>query len=392
MNKKTLLVLDWSGLMFRSLALNALYGMTGKGTNYDNMDEMKSFIYKFAIDVCSIMNIFHPNKIIIASDSANPWRKDIDLGDIGYKGTRIHNQSYNWQNIYKCANDLSSYYKDAGCSIAKVDRGEADDIMCMTKEMVFEKYHDYNIIIVSADADIRQLVDFNKLTNQYCLVYNTIAKGKTDKRMLYGTQEFLDWFNTEDSYDIFFSNVDMARKNLKDILQKNPKIEIAVDNPNEIVLTKIFAGDDGDAVPSFYNWYNNTKLHRITPLKTKKICEIAGITNVHSLLDVAQQGLLEHAIETSIKREIKDIDVNERLNRQRLLVELNSELFPEYIKGYKADIELMFEDDKQLVFPIKATSLLAGTEYNGASKRKAVEAEIFKDLAKYTNNTSNALF
>ena len=66
--KKTLLIIDWSNLMFRSLCLNALYGTTGRGTNYDSMDEMKSFIYKFAIDVCSLLNIFKAHKVIIATD------------------------------------------------------------------------------------------------------------------------------------------------------------------------------------------------------------------------------------------------------------------------------------------------------------------------------------
>ncbi len=35
-----------------------------------------------------------------------------------------------------------------------IDHCEADDIAAMCKETVFEKYPDYNIIIVSADADM----------------------------------------------------------------------------------------------------------------------------------------------------------------------------------------------------------------------------------------------
>lgn len=396
-NKKTLLVIDWSGLMYRSLALNALYGTTGMGTNYDNMEEMKSFIYKFATDVCAIFNIFKPNKILIAEDSVKPWRKNIDLGEVGYKGARQHDKGYNWNNIFQCANDLCSYFVDNGCSVAKVDHAEADDMICLIKEVVFEKYHDYNIIIVSADADIRQLVDFNTLTNQYCLCYNTIAKGKTGKRMLYCTKSFLDWYNKEETsngvVDIFFNNVDQAKENLKNIMSLNRVIEFSEDNPNEIVLTKIFAGDEGDSVPSFYNWYMGTRLHRITPLKTKKICEAAGIKNVKNLVDVANQGILGAIIEKNIGREIRDIDVKERLDRQRHLVELNSVLFPEHIQAYKADIELALAENNQLSFPMKAQNILKGTVYEGSSKRKAVEASIFKDLDKYIPKTdSNALF
>jgi hypothetical protein len=45
-------------------------------------------------------------------------------------------------------------------------------------------------------------------------------------------------------------------------------------------LSKIFCGDDGDCVPSFYDWYVNGKFTRITPGKAKKIRETVGINNV----------------------------------------------------------------------------------------------------------------
>ena len=389
MNKKLLLVIDWSGLMYRSLALNALYGLTGRGTNYDAPEEVKSFVYKFATDICAILNIFQPNKILIAADSPKPWRKEIDLGEVGYKGTRHREGSYNWKNIYKGSDDLSEMFQKAGCQIAKIEHGEADDMACLVKETVFEKYHDYNIIIVSADADLRQLVDFNKLTNQYCLVYNTIAKPKTGKRMLYGTQDFIDWLNTEDSCDIFFSNIDMARQSLQNIIKKHQFIEVAADNPNDIVINKIFGGDESDNIPSFYSWYTNARQFKISPLKTKKICENADIHNVYDLIEVAKKGMLKHVIETVINRKIEDIDINERLDRQRHLVELNSVLFPEHIQNYKADIEMLLSEGEQLLYPMKANNILAGSDYAGASKRKAVEAEIFKQLGVYANTTLN---
>lgn len=196
--KKTLLIIDWSNLMFRSLCLNALYGNTGKGTNYDNMDEMKSFIYKFATDVCALLNIFKAQKVILAVDSQDPWRKQIPLGEVGYKGSRHKNSDYNWKNIFQCANDLQHYFEENGYHAAKIEKGEADDMTALCKEVIFESYPDYNIIIISADADLRQLIDFNTITKQYCIVYNTIAKGKSGKRYLYATQSFIEWLNTEE--------------------------------------------------------------------------------------------------------------------------------------------------------------------------------------------------
>ena len=181
----------------------------------------------------------------------------------------------------------------------------------------------------------------------------------------------------------------MARQNMHNTLKKNPVIEITVDNPNEIVIGKIFGGDESDNVPSFYNWYSNTRLYKISPLKTKKICENAEIRCVSDLVDVANKGMLQHVIETVINRKIEDIDILERLNRQRKLVELNSVLFPDYIRDYKADIEMMLGEQNQMIYPLKANTVLAGTDYSGSNKRQAVEAEIFKELGKYANTTMN---
>ena len=65
-NKKVLLVLDWSNLLFRSLFMNSLYGHTN---GYDRIEDVRSFMYKFTTDVCAIINIFKPSNVIIATDA-----------------------------------------------------------------------------------------------------------------------------------------------------------------------------------------------------------------------------------------------------------------------------------------------------------------------------------
>ena len=81
----------------------------------------------------------------------------------------------------------------------------------------------------------------------------------------------------------------------------------------------------------------------IKPGKEKKVREIIGIHTVQDLLD--GQSLLKPVFEKVCKREIKDIDFNERLNRQRVLVELNSSLFPDYIQDYKEEISDMIKNN-----------------------------------------------
>lgn len=381
---KVVLCLDWSNLLFRSLFINQLYG--DHGHSYDNMEDCKSFIYKFATDVCSIINIFKPTNVILLTDSQHAWRKDVLPGENGYKSNREKSPNVNWDNIFKCSDDLKKIFKDVGCHIAEIEHSEADDMAALCKETIFEKYHEYNMIIVSADADLRQLIDFDSITNQYCAVYNTTVKGKTGKRYFYVTEPFMNWYNTEDNVDIFFSNDDPCKKYIKDIIKTNNKIELAVENPNDIVLHKIFCGDDGDCVPAFHSWNHNGKTVRVTPSKEKKVRETLGINTVNDLVSVEDN--LKPILESVCKKEFNDIDVKERLMRQRVLVELNSKLFPEHIQEYKDTIDYMINDISENGFwNLKASDLLKGTEYEGADQKKAIVANVFKDMDKYGLNT-----
>ena len=376
---KTILCLDWSNILFRSLFINQLYGTK---MTYDNIEDCQSFIYKFATDVCSIINIFKPNNVILLTDSQHAWRKDVLPGENGYKSNRQKQEGVNWDNIFKCSDDLKQLFKNAGCHIAEYEHSEADDMAALCKEVIFEKYHDYNLIIVSADADLRQLIDFDPLTNQYCAVYNTIVKGKTGKRFLYITQEMQDWLDKEDQVDIFFSNVDESKQYIKDIVAQNVKIGIEIENPNEVLLHKIFCGDDGDCVPSFYNWIHNGKAVRITPAKERKIRETLGIKTIHDLIQAKDN--LKPMLESVTKKDVNDINVIERLNRQRTLVELNSSLFPKDIQLYKDTIDYMIQSTGESIFTnMKAANILKGTEYENSNKPKALTASVFKDMEKY---------
>lgn len=380
--KKVVLCLDWSNLLFRSLYINQIYG--DKGT-YDNIEDCKSFVYKMTSDICSIINIFRPDNVVFLTDSPHAWRKDILSEEaVGYKGARQKSDVINWENIFKCADDLKKIFKKTGAHIAEMDRAEADDLAALCKEKVWEKFPNYNMVIVSADADLRQLIDFNPITKQYCAVYNTITKGKTGKRYFYVSQAFKEWLESPDEVDIFFSNVDYNKQYVKEILKENSKIELEIEDADSIVVHKIFCGDDGDSVPAFYSWVSNGKPNRITPAKEKKIKDALGITTVNDII-TASAGL-KPVFESICKKEVNDIDINERLERQRRLVELNSELFPAEIQDYKDTVEYMLAENLSHETVFKAADILKGTQYEGYDQKKVIEAAVFKEMDKYGLN------
>ena len=72
------------------------------------------------------------------------------------------------------------------------------------------------------------------------------------------------------------------------------------------------------------------------------------------------------------QRDINDIDFSERLMRQRVLVELNSKLFPEYIQDYKESLDYMISDiPSESFWNLKSQVLLKDTQYEGYDKKKA---------------------
>lgn len=381
MNKLNL-VLDLSNLFYRSL-----YSANGFGSfcSYDNQDEINNFIKKLAMDICYVLRIFKPKTVIFAADDS-PWRKELlkDIHDssLGYKGQRVKNDKMNWDNIFAALNDFTKILSNNGFIVTKIKSAEADDICAMWKEYFLSINE--SLIIVSSDADIRQLISFEN--ENFCLVFNPIGTGKGGAKKLFCNDDFLNWLNTNNDIDIFFSNFDSRKNFFSNLSSLDKKIKIESLNPNSIVLTKIFCGDDGDNIPSFYEYYdNNGKKQRVTPGKCKKILESLNINTTNDLDNVVP--LLKESIEAVLKKNINDIDVTDRLNRQRKLVELNSELFPDSIRIEFNLIKGCYTQYKYVdVSNYKLNNLLAGTKYIETGYNKPRESAIFDSLDKLINN------
>ena len=385
--KKNVLVFDWSNMSFRSLFTSQIFG---HARSYETKEEVNSFIAKMATDISMILRTFVPHKVIFAVDSSDPWRKDLlSTEEVGYKGQREKDKSINWDNVYSGLQEFRNVLSEKGFEFAYTNRAEADDLMCLCKEMVFKQYPDCNIVIVSSDADIRQLVDFNLEKEQFACVFNPIGTGKGGKKKLYINRDCLEWYSKKDEVDIFFSNMNHGKEFIKTALNRDKKIELVEIDPDQVVLGKIFCGDAGDNVPSFYEYYkSNGKKYKISEKKFENICKELCITDVEDLM--TKEMMIKGVLEKVLKKEINDINVPKRLERQRRLVELNSELFPESIQLYITSIFSMLEYDFHNAHinlaTVKMTDLLAGSSFfEIVNKRKAKDADIFKDIDKYAS-------
>lgn len=393
--KKILLAIDWTNIMFRALFMSSNFG----NDSYDSENELQSFVCKFGQDLSYLFKIFSPDRVLLMTDARNPWRKDLlpkdDLGN-GYKANREKNEKWDWDQIFEYADKLKNIMKNKGFDFCEIERGEADDLLCLAKESVFDHYHNYNIILVSSDADIRQLADFNKENKQYCIIYNPVSL-KGGIRRFFINKDFFEWWSSEDeqSNDIFFSSFNTDKTRLKNIISMaGNKIKMEIINPDDIVLNKIFCGDNSDNIPSIYTWYNKTgKLSRITDSKFRKLQESLSIKNVNDL--ILKEDFIKENLETIIKKDISDLDVPKSIASRKILIELNSDNFPDSIKGYKADIESILKEDISFI-PKKYNihELFKDTEFEEYLERKdQAEQRVFKDLDKYIDkNNLNKLW
>ena len=393
MSSKLNMILDFNNFAMRSLHTCQFMEPDVKIKNFDTKKECDVLIRKITIDICRVIRTFTPNRVIISCDSKQPWRKDLykDIDGMEYKGTREKDSEKNWNNIFTSLDDLRDIFKKNGFIVTYLDRTEADDITTMWKEYLFDKGED--VILVSSDMDWVQLVGVHN--GNVCLCYNPIANN-TGKKRLYLNSDIQEWLDTEEKPDIFFNNYNKTRKILKGVQLIDPKISFELVDPDRVLLNKIMTGDVSDNVPAFFHYYRNGRKQNVTELKAKHVFEALNIHNVDDLIDANNKMLLKDALEKEMKRDI-DVDFQERLTRQRKLVELKSDLFPKYIvKKFTSTAIGTCDECTVNASNIKMEDVLAGTKYlepDDVRKNGRLNS-IFDDinsLSKFSSN-SKALF
>ena len=387
------MILDFNNFAMRSLHTCQFMEPDVKIKNFDTKKECDILIRKITIDICKVIRTFTPNRVIISCDSKQPWRKDLykDIDGMEYKGTREKDEEKNWNNIFSALDDLRDIFKKNGFIVTHIDRTEADDITTMWKEYLFDKGED--VVLVSSDMDWVQLVGVHN--NNVCLCYNPIANN-TGKKRLYLNSDIQEWLDTEEKPDIFFNNYNKTRKILKGVQLIDPKISFELVDPDRVLLNKIMTGDLSDNVPAFFHYYRNGRRQNVTELKAKHVFEALNIHNVDDLIDVNNKMLLKDALEKEMKRDI-DVDFQERLTRQRKLVELKSYLFPEdIVKKFTSTVIGTCDECTVNTSNIKMEDVLAGTKYLEQEEvmKNGKLNSIFDDinsLSKFSSN-SKALF
>lgn len=326
------LVLDYSNMALRAL-YTCKYATSNKGSgvvieNFNTEAECGVLARKLCIDICYLVKLFSPSRVILACDSSNPWRSKIfsDIDNEGYKGTRTKDETKNWDNIKATWNDCKKYLANAGMIVCDINTAEADDIAAMWKYQSFADGSD--VILVSSDADWRQLVSYDD--EHFCICFNPIP-GPQKKKNLYMTDEFSRWIGESSQIgDIFFKEQSSNRSAIRDLTKSDGMINFVVIDPEDVLINKIFCGDDSDNIPAMFSYYKGGRKTRITEKKKDKILESMGAYTLSAIINNIPTGRLQEAIETVMNVPI-DFNPEVRMARQRQLVELNPTLFPKDI-------------------------------------------------------------
>lgn len=383
-------IFDLSNMFFRSLFIVGGYG--SKQYSFDNQVELDQLMRKVATDVSQVIRTINPSRVIFALDSRS-WRKDISIDENeGYKAQRTKSAIINWDNVFKIMGEFADILETNGFIISKFDRAEADDLIALWKqELLFNQ--NQHVIIVSADEDVRQLVQFYPYAPgkfAFCTVFNPFLQGKNASKKLYVPEKYWDeWILDAEPGDFFNRGIDVDKEDFKRILNE-PKTKLEKVNGEKIVLRKIFCGDDGDNVPAIYTWINDKgKEVRITESKFEKIIDYIGEgTDAYDLMDKKEMIYDQLALISGQRPPFK---IEDRLKRQLQLVHLDPLIFPEeFVKAFTTKISE--ELAKPQVYPQNwnMVSILEGTRYvmgNGGKYKKPItEASIFGEIDRVNLN------
>lgn len=382
------MIIDYNNFVMRSLFTCQFMDPDVKINNFNTQSEIDTLIRKITMDICYIVRLFTPKRIILSCDSKSPWRKELykDIDGMEYKGNREKDSDKNWDNIFAATDELREIFKKHGFIVTYLDNTEADDITTMWKEYAFD--HNSDVVLVSSDMDWVQLVGMGDKGN-VCVCINPIANNKGRKR-LYISPAVNKWLNEEDKPDIFFSNYNRNKKTIREIQLLDPKISFELIDPERILMNKIMAGDVSDNVPSFFHYYRNGRRQNVTELKAKHVFESLNINSVNDLVEANNKMMLKDVLEKEMKQDI-DVDFKERMDRQRKLVELKSSMFPKKIvDNFVAKAVPEYDTFCENTSGIKMDDILRDTRYIKKESQYGKLNSVFDDISSLSKHSTNS--
>lgn len=269
--KRSTIIIDGNFFMFKCLYSIPKSSKDEKllSSESDRIAYIKKLAIDFAAEIRKFYNVI--DRVIFAVDSSS-WRKDY-YPKKEYKGNRVKDVAVDWDSFHLVMSEFKEILKSKGVIIHQVPGAEGDDIIYAWSS--FLNLMGENVIIVSGDQDLMQLVCCNESTDSYTITYtNTNKKVVVDKK-------FNEWLNSveDDQVTSIFDlkkviyGSTMAKNTYKELISSNNLTLIVVD-ADEFIFKKILTGDRGDNIMSVYHYEKNGKTYSISDKKADRILEL----------------------------------------------------------------------------------------------------------------------
>ena len=344
------------------------------------------FIRKVATDLSYIVKEMNsPYKIIFTVDSSS-WRKNVEIEENdGYKSDRqkTRSTSVNWNNFEDAIREFTRHLDSLGFIVSKINGAEGDDLVFLWSNYLYKKKDD--VIIVSGDGDLSQLVKYNK--ENFIVMYKNLSVKNRSFNVPIGFNEWLIQNSKIEIDDFFNVDFDSPTKTLMQNLAKEFKFdELDID---DFLFKKVMYGDKSDSVPSVHQWIKNEKTYRISETKSQKIKEL--ILKEKNRFYYEELEEYSDIIVKEVRRISKDNSltsdyIESQIKRNKKLMELSTRQIPDFIlkdfeSHFLSKVSIMNEKTQKIssLGTLSSATLVKGTPF-----------EKGKTIAIYNNTTDDS--
>lgn len=161
---------------------------------------------------------------------------DIASLSIDYKGNRVKDKSFNWEFVYYIFDEFLTDISN----ICKVKRVRIPG--CEGDDLIFAISSYYvslgkSVMIYSGDNDLKQLISHNNINDSFVIHYK-----KTESKIVMTNETAKYLSHKDDNGSMHNVSLGISR------FSNSNGIELVVEDPFEIVFTKVLKGDAGDNV------------------------------------------------------------------------------------------------------------------------------------------------
>ena len=268
---RTTLIIDGNWLLMSRLGM--MMGDFAKTLPPEYLEKAKNEMIDFvAQSINKIINYWGPriDNIMMVQDGGS-WRKTLPKPSLvteEYKGNRVADEDIAWNYIWDALKTLCQNFTTNHITCVTEKNIEGDD-WCWYWSKYLNRVG-INTIIWTSDADLKQLVQKDAITNAWTVWFNDRAGLVLPESMQHSDMDVLLNFDAVDPW-------------IDEVCKRVGTSQYI--NPDDIVMTKVICGDQGDNIKALLRMEHITKkgktvTKRVSEKEWNSVKEELGIHNI----------------------------------------------------------------------------------------------------------------